>query len=486
MRKVALWAVIAGALAWVACAPPEPREPPHVLLIVVDTLRADHTSLYGYERDTTPHLRKLAREGTIFARHLVNAPWTKPSVASILTGLLPPAHGSQWGDFNRVAEGAVDVLAESFETLPEVLQRHGYTTVAMMTNTTITPEIGYAQGFDRFEQIGADLTSDRRSVLGAFEALNAASGPTFVWCHVMAPHNYVLPKGRKRVFESETRTPILRREYYGPKMWNSYGFRFREPAIDVYDETVRWVDQGVGALVRRVRETHPNTLILFTSDHGEEFGEHGGYLHARTLHSEILHVPLVMWGPGVPRGRVVDELSQSIDLLPTVLDVVGVEPPAEVQGRSLLSGGEDEPIVYAEKRNGRNLMRAVLTHDGKLLESQPDGTPGRKPAKGDEGTWHYFEDPVGPDRESRLGALAPDELTRRQARLEAIWSDSVALFEARTGGESQRAIRDEEIEALRALGYVDDEASGDGPGRGGSGDETGQDPGDEPVGGASS
>ena len=453
--SLAIAAFCAGLLG---CGAGEPAEPPHVLLIVVDTLRADHMSLYGYERDTSPRLNELAREGTRFDRHLANAPWTKPSVASILTGLLPPAHGSQWGDFNRVAEGAVDVLAESFDTLPEILGRHGYATVALMTNTTITPEIGYAQGFDRFEQLGAKLRNDRQSVRGALVALNEAKQPTFVWCHLMAPHNYLLPKARPRTFRSKARTPIRQREFYGRKMVRSYGFRFREPMIDTYDEVVRWIDEGISNLVRRVREEHPNTLILFTSDHGEEFGEHGGYLHARTLHSEILHVPLVMWGPGVPRGQVVTELTQSIDLLPTILDAAGVETPPRSQGRSLLGDGfEDERLVYAEKRNGRNLIRAVVAADGKLLESQPASPPGKKPGMLGQGTWDYFEDPVGPDLASDLAALPPDELARRQARLEEIWSGSVRLFEERTAGEvSQREIRDEEIEALRALGYVDD------------------------------
>jgi arylsulfatase A-like enzyme len=431
-----------------------------VLLIVVDTLRADHTSLLGYERDTTPHLRALAEEGMLFTRHLVNAPWTKPSVASILTGLLPPAHGSQWGDFNRVASGKVDILAEGFDTLPEILRRHGYATVAMMTNTTITPEIGYAQGFDRFEQLGSRLQNDRESLRGALQALDHAERPTFVWCHLMAPHNYVLPEGRPRVFRSRKRTPIRLRDAYGPKMRRSYGFHFREPAIDTYDEVVRWVDQGVSGLVRRVRAKHPGTLILFTSDHGEELGEHGGYLHARTLHSEILHVPLVMWGPMIPRGEVVTRLSQSVDLLPTILDVLGLDP-VQSQGRSLLAADAgDRPVVYAEKRNGSNMMRALVTPDGKLLESLPPGPPGEKPSRAGEGSWRFYPDPVGPDRKDALDALAPDELARRRAQLEEIWAASTHLFEERTaGGSSQRAIRDEEVEALRALGYLDEEAS---------------------------
>jgi arylsulfatase A-like enzyme len=176
----------------------------------------------------------------------------------------------------------------------------------------------------------------------------------------------------------------------------------------------------------------------------------------------------------VPAGQSVTALSQSTDLLPTILDAVGIDPPDEVQGRSLLAdaanaadaadAADAETVVYAEKRNGSNLMRAVVTPDGKVLESQPDATPGEKPVKGDEGTWHYYPDPVGPDLPGQIGALPPDELARRQVLLEAIWADSVALFERRTGGASHRPIRDEEIEALRELGYLDDEASASGSG----------------------
>ena len=130
--------VLAGALLLLGCTAPA-ADGPHVLVILVDTVRADHTSLGGYARDTTPELAALAKEGMLFTRHFANAPWTKPSVASILTGLLPPAHGSQWGDFQRASGGQVDVLAEAFDTLPEILRGHGWQTVALMNNSTLTP-----------------------------------------------------------------------------------------------------------------------------------------------------------------------------------------------------------------------------------------------------------------------------------------------------------------------------------------------------------
>ena len=456
-RARRLLAVASGlaALAASSCSPAPADDPPHVLFILVDTLRADHTGIGGYARDTTPGLDVLAREGTVFENHFANAPWTKPSVASILTGLLPPTHGCQWGDFKQVREGKVDLLAEGFTTLPEVLREHGWSTAAFMTNQTITPRLGFDQGFDKFSMLSGSLVFDRQATEAAAALLDQAEGPTFVWCHLMAPHNYERPRDRPASFESEHRTPIEDSDPNGAMIRELYDLRFREEAVDAYDETVLYIDELVTRLVTGVRERHPNTLIVFTSDHGEEFGEHGGYLHNRTLFNELLRVPLVMWGPGVPRGRRVTELTDSVDLFPTVLELLGL-PALPSQGHSLFAEAQPEQEIYAEKINGNAAKRAWISPEGKSIESKPAGPAGLRPDMSGESHWLHFADPTGPEDPRAQDSVATEEFEVRRARIEELWNACRELYRLRSaGGPTQGTMSEAELEVLRKLGYVE-------------------------------
>ena len=443
-------------LALSACSPSgEEDSPPHVLFIVVDTLRVDHTGLGGYERDTTPGIDALAKEGTAFQSHFANAPWTKPSVASIMTGLLPPAHGCQWGDLKRSGEGEVDLLAQGLTTLPEVLRENGWSTVAFITNETLTPKFGYDQGFERYEIMPGTLVYDQQATEAAAETLDAATGPTFIWCHLMAPHNYEFPAQRARTFESEGQTPITDEHPAGDTIRSRYGMHSREQAIDTYDETVLFIDEHVTRLITRVREKHPDTLIVFTSDHGEELGDHGGYLHSRTLFNELLHVPLVVWGPGFARGETVTRLTQSVDLFPTVVDFLGL-PEAPTQGRSLLDDSPANEEVYAEKLTGNKAKRALIAPTGKLIENKPPSPDGVRPTMKGKGRWMFFADPTGRDDVDAESNPSPRLIQRGAARINELWEFSRTLNAVQTEGEAtQGTLTEEELEALRRLGYVE-------------------------------
>ena len=434
----------------------EPNDRPHVVVVLVDTLRDDHTTVGGYERDTTPGLVRLAAAGTRYANHFVNAPWTKPSVASILTGFLPPVHGAQWGTFAQAKEGAeVDVLPEAFETLAERLSREGYATHGYVTNATVSANLGFAQGFDRYELAPPNLDGDQRAVRRTTEALDAADGPTFVWCHLLAPHNYELPTPKRR-FKTPGRTPIRSDQPNGPNLIEKYRIKTKERAIDVYDETVLLTDQLIEGLWEHLRSKHPNTLLIVTSDHGEEFGEHRGWLHARTLYNEILHVPLLMWGPGVPAGRTVTRFSSATDIYPTVLDYLGLAATPGLQGTSLLGEGGGSGSVYAEKRYGRAAKRAWITPDGKWIETKPKVEGRGKPPVAGEGRWEYYADPVGIDLEDTIDAVSAQGLADIAERVETLWQASRAIFDERTEGvDTTRRASAEDLEALRALGYAE-------------------------------
>jgi len=427
---------------------------PNVVIVLVDTLRADHTSLEGYARDTTPGLRSIAAEGLTFRQHFVNAPWTKSSVASILTGLLPPAHGSQWGDvFSE--EASVDLLPDVFDTLPELLRDGGYATHAYVTNPTVSPDLGYDQGFDRFEMLPGTLDDDRRVAELTKRALDSSVRPAFVWCHLMAPHNYNVPP-EAEIFPHSWKTPIREEERAGDVIIRRYGMRSREQAIAIYDSTIVYADEIVADLVDHIRREHPNTLVVITSDHGEEFGEHGGYLHARTLYNEVLRVPLVLWGPEIPRGQSVDSMTSSIDLLPTILAYVGLPVPDGPGGSLLGPPAETEAPVYAERRNGFTASRAWITRDGKLIETKPPIDRNIKPPMEGEGTFEFFEDPLGAEQDDSIGAVSEERFDRALSRMEEVWSKASEFHAVRTKGVSLRGrLTDEERAQLQALGYGD-------------------------------
>jgi membrane-anchored protein YejM (alkaline phosphatase superfamily) len=435
-------------------AAPEKAKLPNVVVVMIDTLRADHTSLESYPLDTTPGIARIAARGMTFRRHFSNAPWTRPSIASILTGLLPPSHGAQWGDHSR-SEGEVDLLPDAFDTLPELLRAHGYETHAFVTNPTVSASLGYAQGFDRFELGENTLEGDRRAVASAKRALDSAGGPAFVWCHLMAPHNYRAP-GPPTRRPGARMTPITETDEFGSIMIRRYQMRTREQAIAVYDAAVAFADAQAADLFDHIRTRHPDTLVVVTSDHGEEFAEHGGYLHSRTLYNELLRVPLVLWGPEIPEGETVNRLTSSVDVLPTVLDYLGIPAPFS-QGRSLLdpSPGDDR-FVYAEKRNGTDARRAWISEQGKLIETKPPGDSSQKPPMEGDGAFEFFADPDGADDVDAIDGIPKDLFARAVAQLEAVWAASRKIYAETTGTDAVRGkLTEEDREKLRALGYID-------------------------------
>jgi HEAT repeat protein len=273
-----------------------------ILLISVDALRADHLSAYGYPRATTPNLDALAKESALFEHAYCPTPHTSYSVTSMMTGkAMRPL----------LALG----LGEESDTWATYLRRYGYKTAAFYP-----PAVFYidAPRFTRFEQSSlgfeyrwVEFTTAEEKVREVETYLQTAGpAPLFVWVHLFEPHE-----------------PYL--------VHPSHPFAGGDSAaIDAYDSEVAYADEAIGALLRVVRAARPKVTIIVTADHGEEFGEHGGRYHGTTCYEEQVRVPLLISGPGVVPRRV-STVVQTIDLLPTVLDAVGIPRPARVRGRDL-------------------------------------------------------------------------------------------------------------------------------------------------------
>ena len=349
---------------------------PNVIIILIDTLRADHCSSYGYYRETTPHMKRIAEKGLKLENHFANAPWTKPSTASIISGLHPTAHGSRIGQFEDLEKGnspKVEILKPEVETMTEILKANGYSTHAFVTNYHLTPAFGYAQGYDHyyFDPHGADKAvvcgKDKELVENAIEVLQNNKGkPIFIWCHLMSVHGYCSPPGPGK-FRAHRSTPIPM-DAKQPEVVKDYNFL--EQAIAGYDNSIRYTDRLVGKFFDYILAHNPNTIFIVTSDHGEEFYEHGGFEHARTLYNEILKVPCVIWGPGVPSG-VITGLTDSIDLMPTVLGNLGIGVNKNLRGRALFHENticnNRAKEIFAEQHHRGPYKRYALIRKGKKM-----------------------------------------------------------------------------------------------------------------------
>lgn len=336
MRRVFVAAaLVAGALVLGCGSEPEP---PNVLLITVDSLRWDRLGHAGLDREVSPAIDGLASSGVVFERAYSQAGWTLPSIATLLTGVYPGQHGAVQAD--RAVSSSVVSLAER-------LREHGYRTLAHVSHVMLRPRTGVARGFDEYDdsvlQVGrphrvatAEVLTDK--VLASLETVTE---PFFLWVHYFDPHF----------------------AYLSHEDWASFG----DEDLDRYDGEVAHTDRQIGRLLRKMAELglDDRTAVVLTSDHGEEFGEHGGRLHF-SLHEEVSRVPLILRVPGVAPSRRTDPAEQ-IDLVPTLLSLVGAALPEGLPGRDLLAGeGSSGPIFMERHRPAYLLQRAVIRDRYKL------------------------------------------------------------------------------------------------------------------------
>ncbi len=312
--------------------PPGPR--PDLVVYLVDTLRADHLGCYGYEREVSPRIDAFAREATLFEDAIAQSSWTRASVASLFTGLLPTEHGA-----NRRRQP----LAPEAETVAELLRDAGYGTAAFVTNPNAGAEFGFDQGFDHFAyregESAAELT---REVVAWLDARSAAGdeAPLFLYVHTLDPHSpYDPPPAERRRWAPDVPTPGPNR----PNRWidEARGGRVDldllvSRMIDLYDAEIAANDAAFGELVDalRARGRYDDTLLALVSDHGEEFFEHRSFEHGKGVFEEVLRVPtIVRWGAAGPVGRVAEPV-QHVDLFHTLLEAARVEPQAGLAARS--------------------------------------------------------------------------------------------------------------------------------------------------------
>lgn len=354
-----------------------PGDKPNVLFILVDTLRADHLTAYGYRRSTSPAIQaELADRGVVVETAYSQAPWTVPSVASLLTGQYP----------GEVLSGPLEsfVVPAEADTMAERFQAMGYQTAAIYGNFVLRDANGFGQGFEtRFTPpavaesnlLHADTVNRR-----ALPWLRAHQhDPFFLYVHYMDPHDpYNSPDlvdGRSPFF------PDYRGNLSGLWIHGLYtgGLKLTDPERDLthiqalYDSEIRHVDRAVEELLATLEpEVAANTLIVLTADHGEEFLDHGGWKHGQTLYQEQIHVPLIFrWDHRFPAGRRLSGSVQLLDLLPTLLAATGSEALPQWQGINLLPALEGTTALPRRAAFAQHLasgpLRAAVVVEGKKL-----------------------------------------------------------------------------------------------------------------------
>ncbi len=358
--------VIVAGLVSALFRPAGASDEPNVLLILIDALRADHLGCYGYARGTSPAIDDLSERAVLFEKARSQASWTKPSIPSLLTGLYPIQHKVSMGMTERAIRQSSDVLADEHVTLAEALKARGYATAAFVENTQISSSMGFAQGFDLYSENLGDAKAIGASFIKWFES--RPRRPFFAYVHFLDPHWPYTPPPPYDEFPRPEGTTVdfnnVNWKYFEREVQSGEIVLTPEDLAAVqslYDGEIRYADSVIGHMLDALQkgDAYENTIIVITSDHGEAFMEHGTVGHGDAPYEEVLRVPLLVRSPGINPGRITDQV-QTIDIMPTILDLVGAAIPGDVAGRSL------RPLMRGSP------MAAVPT----FSDHRPDGAYG--------------------------------------------------------------------------------------------------------------
>jgi arylsulfatase A-like enzyme len=458
---------------------------PNLLLISLDTLRADHLSLYGYPRPTSPEMEALAAGGVVFERAWSTAAFTLPAHASLLSGQSPSAHGLlSAGD--RLTPQATPML---FEELSEA----GYRTVAFTGDGFLNPAYGMARGFDvytckdpiSFELPNAAVEGDR--LAGRLDWLSEQGGAPFAAfvhtfiCHEFKPFaedlqavtgGQIAPLGVghdsvRRDLRNHRAPPRHGRELLAEAHERAGGSgdwqAMRDHLVDLYDAGLRSADRHLGELFDALAATGllEHTLVVIVSDHGEELFERGAFGHGHQLHEELLHVPWVMAGPGVPEGLRVGSNVSLADVAPTVAELLGVPlDTSRLTGRSvvgLMDATTVERAVTAELHGaGFGPSRAIRIGDRKLLHIENDPLSLRDPERWSSPRTELYDLAVDPLEQEDLGgereAMVAELLQRLAERLTSEAERTAGLIDENATDEDWMDA--ELMRTLEELGYL--------------------------------
>ncbi len=416
----------------------EAAERPNLVLISVDTLRPDHLGVYGYARPTSPTFDRLAGEGVLFTNAVAPSTWTLPSHATMLTGVTPFRHG---------AVSKSTPMTKGVIPLAKRLRAQGYATIGIVNGVYLSPNFGFRRGFDRYlPKARSKWRVHHDTVLHVLR--NVKRRPVFFFLHYMRVHDPYNPLPRDDRFRRpytgsvpNALRPIMRAWRAGGMKGPVISDADRDHLVDLYDGSIRSMDALLAEVLEAVDALgSAPTYVILTSDHGEEFLDHQMLGHGPSLYEEALRVPLMIRGPGLPAGRRMDGLVGLVDVVPTVLDLLGLPPAPRLDGRSLRPYWERE----TDPDPGRALVLRTSFIDGTAVRVGMRTRSGKLVIHRARETTHYFD----LDRDPGEMAGRPDapEVAPLREKIEG-------LRVVQTG--TAVTLSPEEAEQLRALGYMD-------------------------------
>jgi arylsulfatase A-like enzyme len=431
----------------------------NMVLITIDTLRADHLSCYGYERKTSPVIDAIAENGIVCSNVFAPSSWTAPSMTSVFTSVYPVNHGVVHG-IGYTKDSALNVqeiFSSDLTTLTEVLHEHGYSTFGVSANPHLSEKFRFDRGFDYFTCLPFEDAKAVNEAAFAWEDKIKKAGKYFLWVHYIDPHYpYTAQKPWIRSYASEAETRVLLN--LSPESW--WGLKtlvkdvkddpkLLKHLIALYDSEINYADAHVGMLMERFG-LYEDTLVLITSDHGEEFLEHGETGHGHNLYQPSLHVPLIVKLPNKQLERT--SLSQPmslINVMPTILEIAGLDAPATAMGVSFRKkdglfswikkklSGADEDYIYAELDTMATL-KAVIAPPWKYIYNRRDKT-GQ--------LYNIISDPLELNDRAQVETGESDRLKNELLR----WAETTTRYPAK---RYDVELSPEEKEKLKGLGYL--------------------------------
>jgi len=428
---------------------------PNIVLIVIDTLRADHVGCYGYGRNTTPHIDRLARDAWVFKNAVSSAPWTTPSVASLLTSQYP----SELGVREELAR-----INPSFPLLSQILRRNGYTTCGIVTSPTLAASLGFDRGFDEYEEAYDHASTTHDDICSpavtskAIEFLRRKHiKPFFLFVHNFDPHyNYILHPEYDfypAYTGSLTSGERIRELWKRLDTLSDDDVRY---LTSLHDSEIAFTDEHIGKLLDELVRLglYENTMVIVTADHGEEFMERGWLGHTVTLYQELIHVPLVVRVPGATAQQI-DTSVGLVDVLPTVLAHANIEAPQGIEGQALSPEGlraADHHPRFSEtfnnqpraERHREPIALRCVVHRGRkvIFDAMNDRTQ----------CYDLSRDPL--EGTDISGAGEPEMTALREKLMQWIDQMDRQYPAPSTTQDAQELFTPEQIKMLKSLGYL--------------------------------
>ncbi|HWP93816.1 MAG TPA: sulfatase [Thermodesulfobacteriota bacterium] len=462
-------ALFLGVIVIVNLIPPvvyrfhEPRSP-NVVLILVDALRADHLSCYGYNRNTTPNIDKFSKDAVIFTQAISQSTFTRTSIASLFTSLYPYQHGVYKGEVDAAAVGddaanpvTSDALSKEETTIAEALLKNGFLTTAWVQNAQLRSFLGFGQGFMEYDEPAGSIENINKKVVKWIDKMGR-NHPFFAYIHYLDLHDPYIPKPPYDTLYGEYSDLYSRVNVRDSAEWTKFrrAIKFNhmklerkdlDQLIAYYDGQLNYIDAQIGLLLEELKRSglYDNSLIILTSDHGDGFMEHGFISHSTVPYDELLKVPLIIKFPdSLYGGKVVNNQVRLIDIMPTILDFLKLNIDSEVTGFSLLAYFDDNhdfdgkfpEYAYSEFVSAMTTATSVRSGKFKYINIQ---------GKEDE----FYDLSVDPQEKNNIiDVVSP-------AKVEEFRRVALDIAKKRKEKESTEVVIDKDtIEDLKALGYI--------------------------------